>query len=120
MELNKWATRVAVVLSTPIVLSALLISLGVTFTTVSTGKIEACQLAVRMYLVLGYPLTAIIKIFAGAGGVHDADTWWTLPLLTILLIFQWMIWAQMIVLIGRLVRISFRGLFTVDMSQHVC
>jgi hypothetical protein len=104
LALNKWATRFAVLLSLPIVLFGFFISLAATLTNNQVAKIEGYEIGDGLYLVLGYPLTGIIHIFAGPGGLRDADSWWALPLLTILFLFQWVIWGQLIVLIGRMFR----------------
>lgn len=119
MALNKWATRFAVLLSFPIVVFALLTSLVATFTTNYAAKIEGYEIGDGLYLRFGYPLTGIIHIFTGSSGLRDADSWWALPLLTILFIFQWVIWAQLIVLIARVFRHLWRCALPTPSSLHV-
>ena len=119
MALNKWATLFAILLSLPIILFALLNSLAASFTSNQAAKLEGYDIGDGLYLVLGYPLTGIIYIFTGSGGLRDADGWWALPLLTILFLFQWVIWAQLIVLIGRVIRHMWRCKVPTRPSLHV-
>lgn len=98
----------SILLSLPIVLFALLNSLVATFTSNRAVKMEGFDIADGLYLLFGYPLTGVIHIFTGSNGLRDTDSWWALPLLTILFLFQWVIWAQLIVLIGRVVRHMWR------------
>lgn len=119
MALNKWATRFAILLSTPILLFALLTSLFATFTSNNIARVEGHELGDGLYLLFGYPLTGIIYIFTNSSGLRDVDGWWALPLLTILFIFQWVIWAQLIVLIGRVFRHIWRRALPAPSSLHV-
>jgi hypothetical protein len=45
-------------------------------------------------------LTRIVLILA-PGGLQESQNWWGVPLLDALLIFQWIIWFQGAVYIGR-------------------
>ena len=119
MALNKWATRVAIALSTPIILFASAITLMATFTNDRTAKVVGYDVADALYLLLGYPLTGIVNILATPSGLQDSDTWWALPLLNTLFVFQWIIWAQMIVLMGRACRLFWHRFVPVQVSPHV-
>lgn len=101
MALSKWATRFAIILSVPIMLLASFIAMVAMLSSSNEMKIDCYDLSAGLYLFFGYPLTRIINIFAGPGGLQDRDSWWALPLVNLLLLFQWIIWAQMIALIGR-------------------
>jgi hypothetical protein len=101
MALNKWATRFAIMLSVPIMLLASFIALIAILSSTNEVKTDCYNLSHSLYLFFGYPLTRIINIFAVPGGLQDRDSWWALPLLNLLLLSQWIIWAQVIALIGR-------------------
>ena len=107
MALNKWATRFAITLSVPIMLLASFIALVAILSSSNEMKIDCYDLSNALFLFFGYPITRIVNIFAVPGGLQDRDIWWALPLLNLLLLSQWIIWAQMIALIGRfLLRLS--------------
>ncbi len=108
MTLSKLATRCAVLLSAPVILLASFIELVATLSTDKVAKIESYEIGDSLYLSLGYPLTWIVNIFSNGGGLKDRDNWWAIPLFNILFLFQWIIWAQLIVLIGRLFQVLWR------------
>jgi len=97
MALNKWATRSAIVVSAPIILFASSIEL-VAMLSDKAVKIDGYEIGDGLYLFVGYPLTWIINIFANPNGLQDGDNWWAVPLLDVLFLFQWIIWAQLIAL----------------------
>jgi len=101
MGLNKWATRFAIMFSVPIMLLASFIAMVAMLSSSNEMKSDCYDLSDGLYLFFGYPLTRIINIFAHPGGLNDKDNWWALPLLNLLFLLQWIIWAQMIALIGR-------------------
>ena len=55
-----------------------------------------------IYFYFGAPLTHIIFAFRGSGQLKDSDHWWALPLINLLFIAQWVIWAQALTLVVRL------------------
>jgi hypothetical protein len=112
MRLNKWATRLAVLLTTPIILFASFIEVAATLNGDHVAKIEAYEISDGLYLFFGYPLTQIINIFAKPSGPQDSDNWWAVPLLNCLFIAQWVIWAQLIALIGKAFQTSYSFLTT--------
>ena len=108
MAQNKWATRFAILLSAPIILFASFIELVPMLSGNPAAKMDGYEIGDGLYLILGYPLTRIINIFANPGGLQDSDNWWAVPFLNVLFLFQWIIWTQLIVLIGRLFQAMLR------------
>jgi hypothetical protein len=108
MGLNKRATHAAVLLSAPIILFASFIELVAMLSGDRATKIDGYEIGDGLFLFFGYPLTRIINIFASPGGLQDGDTWWAVPFLNLLFLFQWIIWAQLIVSIGRLFQTLWR------------
>ena len=102
MALNKWATRSAILLAAPIILFASFIELVAMLGGDTAAKIDGHEIGDGLYLFLGCPLTRIINIFANPGGLQDSDNWWAVPFLNVLFLLQWIIWAQLIALAGRL------------------
>ena len=109
MALNKWATRIALTLSAPIIFVASCLEVAAMLSSDQVAKLEGYEIADRFYLVLGYPLTRLIKIFA-PNGLQDRYNWWAVPLLTLLFACQWIIWAQLLVLVGRTAEALWRSL----------
>jgi hypothetical protein len=108
MALNKWATRAAILLSAPVILFASFIELTATFSSDMMMKVESYEIGDGLYMVFGWPLTRIVDIFAGPGRLQDSDNWWAIPMFNVLLLFQWIIWAQLIVLIGTVLETLWR------------
>jgi hypothetical protein len=106
------ATRLAVLLSIPVILLASFIEVAATLNADQAAKIETYEISDGLYLFFGYPLTQIIIIFSKPGGLQDSDNWGAVPLLNCLFIAQWVIWAQLIALIGKAFQTSYWFLAT--------
>lgn len=104
MRLSKFATRFAVVTSLPFVALASLCELVGTLSSDLMVKDDMYTYGDAIYFYLGYPLPRLLLIFVGHGGLRDADSWWAVPLLDALLIIQWVVWAQLVVLINRMLK----------------
>jgi hypothetical protein len=100
MALSRRANQLALVVAAPLAVVASLMEIVAICSASRFGKLEAHEFADMLYLMLGYPLTWIIFILAPTGLQGNQD-WWGIPLLNALLIFQWMVWFQATVLIGR-------------------
>jgi len=94
-------------LAVPIAALASLIELVAIHSSTAMFQFEAYQLADTIYLVLGFPLTRIVFILAPAG-LQGNQNWWGIPLLDVLLIYQWIIWLQTAVVIGRTFQYAWR------------
>jgi hypothetical protein len=119
MALSKWATRTALVLAVPIAALASLIELVAIRSSDAFLHFEAYQLADTIYLVFGYPLTRIAFILA-PGGLQDNQNWWGIPLLNVLLIYQWVIWLQAVVVIGKMFQYAWRRIEAPFQPQPIC
>jgi hypothetical protein len=100
MALSKRANQLALLVAAPIATIASLMEIVAISSATTVGKLEAYEFADTLYVIFGYPLTRIVLILA-PGGLKDNQNWWGLPLLNALLIFQWMIWFQAVVYVGR-------------------
>src|SRR5438105_10612535 len=100
MALSKPATRLALIVAVPIAAIASSMEIVAICSATVLGRLEAYEFADMLYLMFGYPLTRIIFILA-PGGLREEQNWWGIPLLNVLLIFQWIIWLQALVYIGR-------------------
>jgi hypothetical protein len=101
MKLSKLATRLALLLAAPLIIIASLFELIGTLSRDPMIKDDAYVLGDAIYFRLGYPLTRIVFIFTGQARLEDSDNWWAIPLLAGLLVFQWIVWGQLVVLIGK-------------------
>ena len=100
MALSRRATQLALIVAVPIAVVASLMEIVAILSATGFGKLEAYEFADMLYLMFGYPLTRIIFILVPSG-LQGNQNWWGIPLLNALLVFQWMIWFQATVLIGR-------------------
>ena len=100
MALSRRATQLALIVAVPIAVVASLMEIVAILSATGFSKLEAYEFADMLYLMFGYPLTRIIFILAPSG-LQGNQNWWGIPLLNALLVFQWMIWFQATVLIGR-------------------
>ncbi len=101
MKISKLATRLALLLAAPLIMIASLFEIIGTLSSNPMTKDEAYVLGDAIYFWLGYPLTRIVFIFTGQTRLEDSDNRWAIPLLAGLLVFQWIIWGQLVVLIGK-------------------
>jgi len=58
-----------------------------------------------IYLFLGAPLTLLVRTISP---LEPADDWWAIPLMDFLFFLQWIIWAQLIALVGRFTGSSYQ------------
>ena len=68
------------------------------------GRVELYGCADPLFHYIGGPLTHIVYVFTSDGLLETSDNWWALPLVDSLFVAQWIIWAQLIVLIARLLK----------------
>jgi len=68
------------------------------------GRMEVYGCSDPMYHYLGGPLTHIVYVFTTDGLLQTSDNWWALPLVDSLFVAQWIIWAQLIVIVARVVK----------------
>jgi hypothetical protein len=104
LELNKKATKFAVASALPFVLLGSFMWLMAALSDNPVARVELYGCADPMYHYLGLPLTHIIYIFKAEGALETSDNWWALPMVDALLIAQWIIWAQLAVVVGRVVK----------------
>jgi len=107
MALSRRANQLALLMAGPIAVLASLMEIVAIYSASKFGKLEAYEFADMIYSMLGYPLTRIVFILAPSGLQGNQD-WWGIPLLNALLIFQWMVWFQATVLIGRALKRAWR------------
>ena len=100
MALSKRANHLALLVAAPIAAIASLMEVVAICSATTLGKFEAYEFAGTVFAIFGYPLTRIIFILAPVG-LEGNQNWWGIPLLDALLIFQWLIWFQAVVYIGR-------------------
>jgi hypothetical protein len=100
MALSKRANQLALLVAAPIAAMASLMEVVAISSPTTLGKSDAYEFAGVLFAAFGYPLTRIIFILAPDGLQHNQN-WWGIPLLDGLLIFQWLIWFQAAVYIGR-------------------
>lgn len=101
MKLSKAATRLVLLVAAPLIMIASLFELIGALSSNPMTKEDAYVLGDTIYFRLGYPLTRIVFIFTGQARLEHRDSWWAIPLLAGLLVFQWIIWGQLVVLIGK-------------------
>ncbi len=104
MKLNRQAIRFGLVASTPFIVLASLLEILGTFSHDAMIKDDAYSYGDAIYLYLGYPLPRIILMLVAPHGLRDIDNWWAVPLLDVLFVVQWIIWAYVIVIITTLVQ----------------
>ena len=107
MALSKWATRIAMMIAVPIAAVASLIEFISIHSRTTIGRFGAYEFASTIYLVFGYPMTRIAFILT-PGGLQDNQKWWGIPLLNLLLIYQWVIWLQAAALICKMFQYACR------------
>jgi hypothetical protein len=109
MALSRRATQIALIVAVPIAALASLMEIVAIRSATTVGRPDAYEFADMLFLTFGYPLTRIVLILA-PGGLQESQNWWGVPLLDALLIFQWVVWLQGAVYIGRGLRRLWRVL----------
>lgn len=102
MRLSKFATRFALIYSSPFVALASICEIIASLTSNVIAKDDFYTYGDAIYFYFGYPLPRLLLIFVGQHGLRDGDIWWAVPVLDALFVIQWIIWAQLIALIGGL------------------
>jgi hypothetical protein len=118
MKLSKAATRLVLLLAAPLIMIISLSELIGSLSSNPMTKDNAYVPGDAIYFRLGYPLTRIVFIFTGQARLEDSDNWWAMPLLAGLFVFQWIIWGQLIVLIGKAFQFSLRTGPREDLTPH--
>ncbi|HEY6246303.1 MAG TPA: hypothetical protein VIX17_20290 [Pyrinomonadaceae bacterium] len=103
-RLSKKATWCAIAVALPFTLLGSAMWIMATFSSDPVRRVELYGCADPMYHYLGGPLTHIVYVFTPAGTLETSDNWWALPLINALFVAQWIIWAQLIVLVARLLK----------------
>ena len=103
LALSKKATRVALALSLPFILLGSSMWITATWSSDLVRRVELYGCADPMYHYLGGPLTHIVYVFKPDRLLETSDNWWALPLIDALFVAQWIIWAQLVVLVARLI-----------------
>jgi hypothetical protein len=104
MKLSRQAIRFGLVASLPFIVLASLLEIVGSFSHDAMTKDDAYSYGDGIYLYLGYPLPRIVLTFLAPRGLRDIDNWWAVPLLNVLFVIQWIIWAYLIVLLATIVQ----------------
>jgi len=104
LRLSNRATWFATALALPFVLLGSAMWISASWSSDVVRRVELYGCADPMYHYLGGPLTHIVYVFTPAGTLETSDNWWALPLINALFVAQWIIWAQLIVLVARLLK----------------
>jgi len=104
MKLVKQAIRFGLMASLPFIVMASLLEILGTFSHHAMTKDDAYSYGDAIYIYLGYPLPRMVLMLIAPHGLRDVDNWWAVPLLDVLFVVQWIIWAYVIVLITTLVQ----------------
>ena len=104
LRFSKKATWCAIIAALPFILLGSAMWTMATRSSDPVRRVELYGCADPMYHYLGGPLTHIVYLFTPTGTVETSDNWWALPLIDGLFVAQWIIWAQLIVLVARLLK----------------
>jgi hypothetical protein len=110
LRVSAKATWFGVAAAVPFILLGSAMWMMATWSSDPVRRVELYGCADPLFHYLGGPLTHIVYMFTTDGLLKASDNWWALPMVDALFVAQWIIWAQLILLIGRLlnrIRISY-------------